>query len=112
MVSDNLLTLATSAAGLGIIGLLSAPGGLHLRAQLRGRLPKSENEPYEDKDGKSTPEAVKAFSNKVPKAIVIILNVIGLGLSITLASLTIVSAAGSGNALFVENWLCVGAWVS
>ncbi|KAK7742432.1 hypothetical protein SLS62_010740 [Diatrype stigma] len=111
MVSDNLLTLATSAAGLGIIGLLSTPGGVRLSTQLRGRLPKSESEVYEDKDGKSTPEAVKAFSTKVPKAIVLILNVIGLGLSITLASLTTVSAVGSGNALFVENWLCVGAWL-
>lgn len=109
MVSDNWLTLATSAAGLGITGLLSAPGGVHL---IRRRLPKRENEVYEDKDGKSTPEAVKAFSTKVPKAIILILAVAGLGLSITLAALTVLSAAGSGNAFSVENWLGVGAWVS
>lgn len=109
---DNLLTLATSAAGLGIIGLLSAPSGASLTTQLRTRQLKSENDIYEDKDGKSTPEAVKAFSTKVPRAIVLIWSFIGLGISIALAILTTLGAPSPGNGFFVENWVCVGAWVS
>lgn len=113
MVSDKaLLALATSAAGLGVIGLLSLPGGVSLATQLRGRQPKSESEVYEDQDGKSTLQAVEAFSNKVPKAFVLLLSIIGLGLSVALAVLTALNAEGPLNGFLVQNGLGIGAWVS
>ncbi|KAF7537646.1 hypothetical protein G7054_g3519 [Neopestalotiopsis clavispora] len=105
-MSQELILLATSAAGLGLIGLLSAPSGLSLAAQLRNREP-PPTEIYEDEDGKSTPEAVKAYSAKVPKFFVLLFSLIGLGLSIALA---VLSTIGESYGLFLQNWLSVGTW--
>lgn len=106
-MSASTISLATSAAGTGLIGLVSLPAVINLAIQLRNRELKQET--YEDADGKSTPEAVKAFSSKVPKAFVILSSVVGLGLSIAIA---VLSTLGETNGLFLENWLTVGAWVS
>ena len=103
---DKMLSLATSALGLSAIGLLSLPGILSLVAQLHGR--QAQSDVYEDKDGKSTPEATKAFTNKIPRIVVLVLSVLGLGLSVTLA---VLATLGQGNGFIVDNWICVGAWV-
>lgn len=105
MSQDNLL-LGTSAAGVGLIGLLSAPAVVSLAAQLRNR--ESQPEIYEDEDGKSTPEAVKAYSAKIPKFFVLLFSVTGLGLSIALA---VLSTLGESYGLFLQNWFSVGTWV-
>ena len=103
---DKVLSLATSAVGLGVIGLLSLPSTLSLNAQLRGR--QAQSDVYEDKDGKSTLEATKTFTNKTPRAIVLVLSVIGLGLSVALA---VLATLGQGNGFVVDSWIGVGAWV-
>lgn len=104
MSQDNLL-LGTSAAGVGLIGLLSAPAVVSLAAQLRNR--ESQPEIYEDEDGKSTPEAVKAYSAKIPKFFILLFSVTGLGLSIALA---VLSTLGESYGLFLQNWFSVGTW--
>ncbi|KAI0126931.1 P-loop containing nucleoside triphosphate hydrolase protein [Xylariales sp. AK1849] len=101
----KMVLLATSAAGLGLIGLLSLPAVINLAIQLRKREAKTEG--YQDEDGKSTPEAFAAFSNKVSKAFTILFSVIGLGLSLALA---VLSTLGGIDGLFLENWLSAGTW--
>ncbi|RYP41120.1 hypothetical protein DL767_001281 [Monosporascus sp. MG133] len=78
-MADGTVTLATSAVGLGVIALLTIPTIASLRALVCRK--DVQSEVYEDKDGKSTPEAVRAFATKVPRGAILILSVIGLGLS-------------------------------
>ncbi|KAG4219990.1 hypothetical protein PC116_g31531 [Phytophthora cactorum] len=111
-MSDNkTVVLVTSAVGLGVVAILSVPAALNL-SRLRSRGPKCATEIYEDKDGKSTPEAVKAFSTKVPKAVMLVLSLIGFGLSVALAVISTLGTQGIESGLFLANWLAVIIWVS
>ncbi|KAI5927245.1 P-loop containing nucleoside triphosphate hydrolase protein [Camillea tinctor] len=102
-------TFVTSAIGLGVIATLTGPSIAHLVSQLRSRSARVEG--YEDVDGKSTPEAVKAFSTKLPKTLIVVCSVIGLCISVTLAVLGTLSPGSQGrDGLFLENWLVVPAW--
>lgn len=105
MSDQTTVLIASSAIGTGLIGLLSLPAATKISKQLRNRNLKSDG--YQDLDGKSTPEAVKAFSNKIPKAFVLLFVLIGLGLSI---ALSVLSTLDGKDGLFLENWLAVGAW--
>ncbi|KAK8031803.1 hypothetical protein PG990_001537 [Apiospora arundinis] len=105
-MSANIGFLGTSAASVGLVALFTIPAVTKLVLQLRTRDAKP-SEIYEDKDGKSTPEAVKAFSAKVPKAFILLLSLAGLGLSIALA---VLSTLDQEKDLFLENWLSVAAW--
>ena len=107
-MSDQNLSLAASAAGVGVIGLLSLPGALSLVSQLRGGHHPAQGEVYEDKDGKSTPEATRAFTTKVPRAIVLLISVVGLGLSVALA---VLATLERGSGFVADSWIVVGAWV-
>ncbi|KAK9788369.1 putative P-loop containing nucleoside triphosphate hydrolase protein [Seiridium cardinale] len=104
-MSDRTILLASSATGLGLIALSTAPAVISSVAQLRSH--ESRSDVYEDEDGKSTPQAVKAYSAKIPKAFILLFSLIGLGLSIALA---VLSTVGETNGLFLENWLGVVAW--
>lgn len=95
-------------AGLGIIGLSTIPGVLAFLSQLRLKTPKDNF--YEDKDGKSTPEAVAAFSNRWPKVILTLLAITGLASSVAISILTTVQDIDK-RALFLENWLVTASWV-
>ncbi|KAI0137590.1 putative ATP-binding cassette transporter protein [Hypoxylon sp. NC0597] len=106
---EKTAVLVTSAVGLGVVTIFSVPAVLNL-GRLRNRGSKFATEVYEDKDGKSTPEAVKAFSNKVPKAIILIFSLVGLGVSITLAVVSTLSTRGAEDGLFIDNWLSVAIW--
>ncbi|KAK8856528.1 P-loop containing nucleoside triphosphate hydrolase protein [Apiospora arundinis] len=105
-MSANIGFLGTSAASVGLVALFTIPAVTKLVLQLRSRDAKP-SEIYEDKDGKSTPEAVKAFSAKVPKAFILLLSLAGLGLSIALA---VLSTLDPEKDLYLENWLSVAAW--
>lgn len=106
-MQDASLT-AASATGLGLIGLLSIPAIISLVIQLTTREPKQDT--YEDEDGKATPESIKAYSAKLPKALVVIFSVIAAATSIALAVLATLHIGNEG--LFLENWLSAGASVS
>ncbi|KAI1497200.1 P-loop containing nucleoside triphosphate hydrolase protein [Biscogniauxia marginata] len=107
-MADDTMMLTSSALGLGIITILSSPSVAHVVGHLRSPSPKTES--YEDEDGKSTPDALKAFSTKLPKALIIACSVIGLGTSVALAVLETLGPRGQGDGLFLENWLAVPAW--
>lgn len=105
-MSNNTFVLASAVTGLGLVGVLSLPAVFGLAAQLRKREPRTEV--YEDEDGKSTPEAVKAYTAKIPKAFILLFASVGLGLSIALA---VRSTLRETNGIFIENWLSVGTSV-
>lgn len=105
-MSDRTLLLGSAATGLGLIGLLSIPAGVSFVAQFRRK--EARTVVYEDDDGKSTPEAVQAYSAKIPKSFILLFAFIGLGLSVALA---VLSTIGETNGIFLENWLSVGTWV-
>ncbi|KAI0601430.1 P-loop containing nucleoside triphosphate hydrolase protein [Biscogniauxia sp. FL1348] len=110
-MAEQTATLTTSAIGLGITAVLTGPSVVHLVAQLRSRSAKTEG--YEDADGKSTPEAIEAFSTKLPKTLIVLCSVIGLCISVTLAALGTLNPgtpAAHDDGLFLENWLVVAAW--
>lgn len=111
MSDDKTIVLVTSAVGLGVVAILSVPAALNL-GRLRSRGSKCATDIYEDKDGKSTPEAVKAFSTKVPKAVMLVFSLIGFGLSIALAVISSLGTQGVESGLFLANWLAVIIWVS
>lgn len=109
-MADDTVLLASSGVGLGAAVALSLPALVRFVRQIRDRSPRTEG--YEDKDGRSDEEAVKAFSTKIPKALILILSVIGLCISIAVAVLSALSPKGQGDGLFLENWLVVPGWVS
>ncbi|KAI1271336.1 P-loop containing nucleoside triphosphate hydrolase protein [Xylaria sp. FL0933] len=105
---DNKTLLASSGLGLGIVAAFSLPAIIHLAKQGRDRTQKTDV--YEDKDGQSSQEAVKAFSNKLPKASILALSVIGFCVSIAIAVLSTLRPRGERDGLFLENWLAVPGW--
>ncbi|KAI0505818.1 P-loop containing nucleoside triphosphate hydrolase protein [Xylaria bambusicola] len=107
-MSDDKELLAYSSLGLGVVAALSIPAAAHLVKQIGNRSLKTEG--YEDKDGQSTEEAVKAFSNKLPKVSILVLSITGFCISIATAVLTTLSPRGEGDGLFLENWLAMPAW--
>ncbi|KAI1138221.1 putative ATP-binding cassette transporter protein [Hypoxylon sp. FL0543] len=106
---EKTAVLVTSAVGLGVVTVLSFPAALNL-SRLHNRGSKFATGTYEDEDGKSTPEAVQAFSNKTSKAAILILSFAGLGLSIALAVISTLGPRGIEAALFNDNWLSVATW--
>ncbi|KAI1739122.1 P-loop containing nucleoside triphosphate hydrolase protein [Xylaria scruposa] len=105
---DDRVLLASSGLGLGIVAAFSIPAIVHIVKQICNRTPKTDG--YEDKDGQSTEEAIKAFSTKLPKISILVLSVIGLCISIAIAVLSTLSPHGRGDGLFLENWLAVTGW--
>lgn len=101
--------LVTSAVGLGIVTILSVPAVLNL-SRLRSRGAKFATGVYEDKDGKSTPDAVEAFSAKIPKAAILLFSLIGLGVSVALGVISTLGTRDIRGGLFLENWLDVIIW--
>ncbi|KAL6919458.1 hypothetical protein FSST1_003484 [Fusarium sambucinum] len=106
MVVDNLDVVLTGA-GLGLVALTTAPALVAVIDQLRKRTPKDNF--YEDIDGKSTPESIAAFSNRLPKILILVSSATGLGTSIAVSVLS--SLHSSSNELLLENWLLTGAWL-
>ncbi|UNI23458.1 hypothetical protein JDV02_009276 [Purpureocillium takamizusanense] len=100
------LVLPLSAAALAFAGLATLPGTLSFLSQARNRTPKDNF--YEDEDGKSTPEALAAFSNKAPKTAVLLFASLGFGLITAASVLATLSPASHG--LLLESWLLTGAW--
>jgi ABC-type lipoprotein release transport system permease subunit len=104
------ILIISSGLGLGIVSTLTLPAIVHLVKQIRNRAPKTDG--YEDEDGKSSQEAINAFSTKLPKASILLFSVIGLCTSIAIAILSTLSPRGQGDGLLLENWLVVPGWVS
>lgn len=106
--ADFLLEVG-AGAGLGLIAVSSVPGLVGLYRQFRSRAPKDNF--YQDKDGKSTPEAVADFSNKWSKTLVVLFAAVGFASSLSLSVLSTLRVLG-GRSLLVQDWLVFAAWVS
>ncbi|KAL2675266.1 hypothetical protein Neosp_011449 [[Neocosmospora] mangrovei] len=104
MVNSDNLSLPLTGTGLALVALATTPALVAVIAQLRNRTPKDHF--YEDEDGKSTPESIAAFSNRLPKAFILASSTIGFG---TWIATSIFSSLELSSKL-LENWLIAGAW--
>lgn len=107
VMAEHLPLLPLSAAGLGIVGFFTIPSILTIVRQIRKGAPKDNF--YQDRDGKATPESIAAFSNRVPKALILLFASLGLGTSISISVLTALDPARDG--LLLENWMVTASWV-
>lgn len=108
MSRDSTL-LGGLAAILAFIALCTLPALSGLIKQLRTRAPKDNF--YSDQDGKSTPEAVAAFSNRWPKVFIAFFAALGCATSITLSVLSTTSSEGR-QGLSLQDWTTTASWVS
>ncbi|KAI8230908.1 ATP-dependent bile acid permease [Colletotrichum sp. SAR 10_96] len=106
-MQDETLLLIEVGAALGLVALTSVPALTGF--QLRSRKPKDHF--YEDKDGKSTPDASAAFSNRWPKTFINLFAFAGLALSVANSTLATLSLhTGHYDKLFIAEWLSTGIW--
>ncbi|KAM0353461.1 hypothetical protein ACHAPU_001471 [Fusarium lateritium] len=102
----NNTDVGLTGAGLAVVALATTPALVTAITQLRKRTAKDNF--YEDIDGKSTPESIAAFSNRLPKILILALSTIGLGTSIAISVLS--SLNSHVDALLIKNWLITGTW--
>jgi hypothetical protein len=104
----NNIDVILTGTGLAVVALATTPALATATTQLRKRTARDNF--YEDADGKSTPESLAAFSNRLPKVFILALSAIGLGSSIAISVLQ--SLNSQSDSLLLKNWLIAGAWVS
>ncbi|KAF4498142.1 ATP-dependent bile acid permease [Fusarium agapanthi] len=95
----NNIDVILAGTGLVVVALATTPALATAVNQLRKRTARDNF--YEDADGKSTPESLAAFSNRLPKVFILALSAVGLGTSIAISVL---------HSLLLKNWLIAGAW--
>lgn len=103
----NNVDVILTGTGLVVVALATTPALATAVTQLRKRTARDNF--YEDADGKSTPESLATFSNRLPKVFILALSAVGLGTSIAISVLQSLSQSDS---LLLKNWLIAGAWVS
>ncbi|RKL01801.1 ATP-dependent bile acid permease [Fusarium oxysporum] len=101
----NNIDVILTGTGLVVVALATTPALATAVTQLRKRTARDNF--YEDADGKSTPESLAAFSNRLPKVFILALSAVGLGTSIAISVLQSLSQSDS---LLLKNWLIAGAW--
>ncbi|ERS99237.1 hypothetical protein HMPREF1624_04435 [Sporothrix schenckii ATCC 58251] len=104
---DESMILGVGAA-LAAITLLTYPSVSGLVNQIRKREQRSDDV-YSDPDGKATAESDAAFSDKLPKAAVLLSALLGAGPS--LAASVLATLNNGRDKLFVESWLVTAAWL-
>lgn len=104
--SRHPLSFPLAAGGLLLVALLSIPSIWTIVGQIRRGAPK--NNFYEDRDGKSTPEAVAEFSNRKPKAAVLLFSLVGLGTSIAISVLAVTDSKRDQT---LDGWFATASWV-
>ncbi|KAF5978089.1 ATP-dependent bile acid permease [Fusarium coicis] len=105
MSVPNTIDVILTGTGLVVVALATTPALATAVTQLRKRAARDNF--YEDADGKSTPESLAAFSNRLPKVFILALSAVGLGTSIAISVLHSLSQSDS---LLLKNWLIAGAW--
>ncbi|KAF5545328.1 ATP-dependent bile acid permease [Fusarium napiforme] len=105
MSVPNNIGVILTGTGLVVVALATTPALATAVTQLRKRAARDNF--YEDADGKSTPESLAAFSNRLPKVLILALSAVGLGTSIAISVLHSLSQSDS---LLLKNWLIAGAW--
>jgi hypothetical protein len=107
MDHNNLFNFALG--GLAIAGLASLPALSAVVSQIRNRTVKDNF--YEDEDGKATPEAIAAFSQKGSKFAVVFLAATTAALSLAISVLSTIRPGQGDEDLFLQTWLTTAAWV-
>lgn len=105
MLGNDSTSLASGAAGLGVVFLLTIPSIFDIFTHFRENKPKSAT--YEDKDGVASKESIERFSTKVPKVLLSVFTIAGLLVSVALAILGTLEKDG----LFLESWFNIAIWV-
>ncbi|KAL2165366.1 hypothetical protein VTH06DRAFT_664 [Thermothelomyces fergusii] len=100
--SDSMLKVL--GAGFAIIGLCSVPALGSTVARLRKR--DAQQDTYEDGDGKASPESLRAYSARLPKALAVVSAGVGLAVSIVLLVLSAAHARGQvlTSSLDIASW--------
>ncbi|KAL2168786.1 hypothetical protein VTG60DRAFT_6825 [Thermothelomyces hinnuleus] len=91
---DSNSMLKVLGAGLAVIGLCSVPALGSTVARLTKR--DAQQDTYEDGDGKASPESLKTYSARLPKALAVVSAGAGLAISIVLL---VISAHAKGQLL-------------
>ncbi len=104
-------SVAVSIACLVAVALLSIPAGYKLVAKLRAKKDQYQHvsSRYEDKDGVATEESEEAFSDLIPRLLLILISIVACLDALATAVLTTTRPDLS---LTIEQWLQFGTWVS
>ncbi|KAI6777753.1 ATP-dependent bile acid permease [Emericellopsis cladophorae] len=101
------LDLGHAGAVLALTTLFTLPGATALASQLRHQ--RARDRFYEDADGRSTPEALGRFSNRWPKALLLLLSSVGAGISILILIFSLHTGEG-GIAGVGEHSMLTATW--
>ncbi|GAD94011.1 hypothetical protein PVAR5_2631 [Paecilomyces variotii No. 5] len=110
-VSKETGALIAGALGLSIVAVCTTPALISIAARFSPKARRGVSEAveilYEDQDGAATPESVKAFTDRLQRASIAALTVIGFFTSLAIALLTTKRGPES---YLIEAWLQVGIW--
>lgn len=108
MLEYDSRSLATGAAGLALVLLLTFPSLLAIISHFR-EAKSSKSDIYEDKDGIASEESMAAYSAKTPKIVLSLVTVAAFVISISLAILGTLNR--SHDSTFILSWLKLAQWV-
>ncbi|TAQ84026.1 hypothetical protein B7494_g7650 [Chlorociboria aeruginascens] len=98
-------SIAAGAVGTTLILILTFPSLMSILSHFRAHTSKSEL--YQDRDGVATEGSTAAFTAKLPKTVLSIFTVLGLGTSIALA---VIGTVNPGDGMILESWLNSVQW--
>ena len=103
-------SVAVSIACLGLVAALTIPAGRQFLNHIRAKRKQYEelSDPYEDEDGVATEESQEAYSDYLPRLILILASVVGCADALVAAVLT---TSRSHLPLALEQWLQFATWV-
>jgi hypothetical protein len=104
-------SVAISIACLAVVSVLSIPAGRQLFIRLRAKRKQyiELTDRYEDKDGVATQESEEAYSDFLPRLLLILTSFVACGVALATA---IVTTTRSHLPLTLEQWLQFATWVS
>lgn len=104
MLENDSRPLVAGVAGLAVVFLLTIPSLAGIASHLRESKPPSKI--YEDEDGIATEKSVAEYSTKIPKALLAVFSILGLGTALALAVLETLAGID-----VTASWVNVGQWV-
>lgn len=109
MAVDN-VSLAIAGAGAALVVIITIASISTAAVGLLGKQKQyGMTEVYSDEDGTSTKEATEKFSTTIPKAILGIFSVAGLGVTTALA---VLATTDHDDGFLIENYVVLAALVS
>lgn len=104
-------SVAISIACLVVVALLSFPSANQFLARLRAKKNQYHDlsELYTDEDGVATEESQAAYSDLIPRLLLIIISVVA---SLDALATAVLTTTRPNHSLIVEQWLQLATWVS